>query len=106
MSDSDRQFVVSMATGLGNNKDANLRLLDIYERAHNRALELDKARQSATSGNGGYLTPAWLDHKTGLASKWAEEDRAREASESARTQQAPQKPASLPKGVTSIKRIN
>jgi hypothetical protein len=96
MSDSDRQFVVSMATGLNNTQDANMRLLDIYQRSHERAKQLDEARKSYSKDNGGRLNTGWLDRKTELANKWAEEDRAREAAAVAPA--APQQPTAAPKG--------
>jgi hypothetical protein len=103
-SDSDRKFVTQMATSLNNSKDANIRLLDIYDRANGRVMEAEKLRQDHEAANGGVIKPSFRTELGTLSSKWATEDQERSKAEAAAPKSAPGKPA-LPKGVKSIQLV-
>lgn len=75
-SDSDRKFVTQMATSLNNSKEANMRLLDIYDRANGRVMEAEKLRQEHEAANGGVIKPSFRTELGTLSSKWAAEDQA------------------------------
>jgi hypothetical protein len=82
-SDSDRKFVQQMTTSLENNKDANQRLLSIYERSIQRAQEADTARQSHLDSNDGIYRPTIRKEIGNLQTKWAADDKARNEAEAA-----------------------
>lgn len=45
LSDKDREFLVSMAPGLGNTPDGNLKLMDYFKRVNQRSLDVERLRQ-------------------------------------------------------------
>jgi hypothetical protein len=99
-SDSDRNFVAEMGTSLKHTKEANARMLDIFERAHNRTLELDALRGAHVKANDGMLMPSFRDEQNALNDKYVREDRARVPVVS-----TPPSAPTLPKGVKSIQII-
>lgn len=91
-SDSDREFVKQMTTSLNNSREANERLLAIYERTIQRAQEAEASRAAHLESNGGIYRPTIRGEVGSLQKKWADEDKVRGEAE-AKTQAAPAKPA-------------
>jgi hypothetical protein len=93
-SDSDRKFVVQMSTSLSNSREANQRLLDIYDRANRNVQEAETLRAKHVEENGGRIMPSFRQELSDLSAghlKAAQEEAA------ARTQMPAQTPV---KGLT------
>jgi hypothetical protein len=93
LSDSDRNFLARMSTSLDNNPDANQRILDIYDRAHRRAVEADDLRQQYVQDHG------QLDEgfRSLLAQRWTPENKRIDAANAEREKAASKPPAATGK---------